>query len=183
MSVPFRPLALALVAALASCSTSPWYDDRFSPSPLEVQVSSSADPAAQVRALVTVRGVSKGKDGGPDAVEVRMRLENLGTRKAVLDQQALSLVSGDLVEFGPPTVVPAPQTIAPQGAQMLDLIFPLPQGMRRQDLSLRGLNLRWTIDFEGRRVTTGASFQRVEMLYVHDEPRVHVGIGVGTTID
>lgn len=183
MSASLRLLALALGAALAACSTSPWYDDRFSPSPLEVQVASEADPAAQVRTLVSVRGVSKARDGGSDAVEIRMRLENLGRRTARLDVASLSLVSGDLVEFRPPIVVPEPAPIAPAGVQAYDLAFPLPQGMRRKDLSLRGLNLRWTLEFEGRAVTTGASFQRDEVHSYHDEPQVHIGFGVGTTID
>ena len=183
MSATPRLLALVLGAALAACSSSPWYDDRFSPSPLEVQVASDADPAAQARTLVSVRGVSRGRDGSPDAVQVRMRVENLGHRSARLDAQSLALVSGDLVEFRAPVVAPEPQPIAPGSTHSYDLTFPLPEGARRKDLSLRGLNLRWTIDFEGTGVTTGASFQREEWVPVDREPQFHFGVGVGTTID
>jgi len=176
-----RPLLLAALLA-AGCSTSRWYDYRFSPAPLEAQIETEADPQAQVRALVTVRGVSRGRDDDPDAVEVRMRLENLGRVPARLVAESLSLVSADLDTFGPARVRPdAAAPIAPGASATYDLSFPLPAGREPKELNLRGLNLRWATSFEGREVTTGASFQHdVPVRVYREEPRFHLGVGVGT---
>jgi hypothetical protein len=167
MPLPIRLLACAVTCLLSACSTSRWYDAyRFSPAPLEAQVTSQADPDAQVRALVTVRGVSRAKEGRPDAVEVRMRLENLGRKAATLVEQSLSLVTADLDSFGRPEVQAERGLTVEPGASKLNL---------------RGLNLRWGLSFAGREVTTGASFQRDVPVRAYSEPGMHVGFGVGYT--
>jgi hypothetical protein len=175
-------IACALLTTLSACSSSRWYDYRFSPAPLEAQVTTVADPEAQVRALVTVRGISRGKDGERDAVEIRMRLENLGRRSVSLVEPSLALVTADLDTFERPEITGEGQaTIAPGASRTVDLAFPLPKGKEPRDLNLRGLNLSWALSFEGRDVTTSATFERDLPVRVYDpEPRVHIGVGVGT---
>ena len=175
-------IACSLLTMLSACSSSRWYDYRFSPAPLEAQVTTVADPEAQVRALVTVVGVSRGRDGKRDAVEIRMRLENLGRRTVSLVEPSVSLVTADLEGFERPEIAgEEPSTIPPDGSRTIDLVFPLPKGKKPGELNLRGLNLRWTLSFEGRDVTTSATFQRDVPVRVYEpEPRVHIGVGVGT---
>ena len=174
-------LSVALgLGLLGACRSSPWYDYRFSPAPLEAQVTSEADPSAQVRALVSVIGISRATEGRPDAVEVRMRLENIGRQPATLIEDSLSLVSADLESFGKASVHPTVDRTVPPGAtKVFDISFPLPESHQPKDYNLRGLNLRWALSFAGREVTTGATFQRDETVHAYNDPNVHVGFGVG----
>ena len=180
------PSALLLLG-LGSCTSSRFYEHRFVPAPLEAQVGSQAVEGSQVRSLLTVIGIERAGEGhGPRAV-VRMRLENLGTVPAKLDQESLSLVSADLAEFGPVQVVPGDPEPAPEGeigagqTASFDLLFPLPEGKGPAQMDLTGLNLRFTLRFGDQPVTTGATFQRVEWWYA--DPYPHVSIGVGFTSD
>jgi hypothetical protein len=60
-----------------------------------------------------------------------------------------------------------------------DLAFAVPEGRRASDLDLSGLNLRFTVRFGEHRVTTGATFQRLEWGVWDPGPRWHVGFGYG----
>lgn len=177
--------ALLAFAALSSCTASRWYDDRFTPAPLEVQVETAAVAGAQVRTLVSVLGVERAKDGAPDRVVVRMRIENLGTAPATLVTSELELVTADLATFDLASVEP-PEVAPIQAGEsaIYDLTFPVPDGKRARDLNLRGLNLKWATAFGndpgGPKVRAGASFQRVEWRRGYDDsPDVHVGFGFG----
>ena len=175
-----RAAAACALAALASCTASRWYEHRFQPAPLEVQVSSESVPGTQVRSLVTVMGIERGKDGKPDAAIVRMRLENLGSVPALLDAPSSSLLSADLKAFAAPALATSASTeIPPGGTGEFDLEFPLPEGTRPYQLDLSGLNLRFTLAFLDKRVTTGMTFSRVDWRYYDPGPRVHVGVGMG----
>ena len=113
-----------------------------------------------------------------------MRLENMGSTPAQLLTDSFSLYSADLQLFGSAMVVPAQAPPIPSGGSAtFDIAFPLPDGRSPDDLNLRGLNMRWTVMFGDRRVTTGASFTRTDWRAPYDDyPRVHVGVGFGTTI-
>lgn len=174
-----RSFALLACSLLTSCTTSHWYDYRFTPAPLETQVATEADPGSQLRVLVSVLGVSRGEKGGSDRVEIRMRLENLGTVPAALEAQSLSLVATDLESFGAAEVDPAAElSVSPGGNVLVDASFALPAGRKPSQVDFSGLNLRWTTVFGSHRVTTGATFQRSvpSVIYV-EEPRWQFGVG------
>lgn len=176
-----RCVIVVSLTALASCSTSRWYDYRFTPAPLEVQLQTSEDPNAEARGLVTVLGVARARDGEPDAVEMRLRLENLGTTPANLLEQSFRLVSADLQSFGPPEVRPPGDHRLQAGENVIvDVRFPLPKGKRPGDFNLSGLNSSWTVAFGERRITTSASFVRSDVgVYDPYYPRTQFGIGIG----
>ncbi|MFN0244098.1 MAG: hypothetical protein ACKVWV_14500 [Planctomycetota bacterium] len=176
--------AIALVVALSSgCASSRWYDYRFAPAPIEVEVAAAAMTGTQVRTLVSVLGIARESAAGRDQAEIRMRLENLGTVPATLVESGLSLVSADLQSFGPGELVqsvdtPSALTVPPGGHAVFDVHFALPGGQKPSKLDLSGLNLRWTLDFAGTSVTTGATFQ-LQYFEVYDPwyPRWSVGVG------
>jgi hypothetical protein len=172
-----------LLAVLSACAGSPWYEHRFAPAPLETQVATQAVPGANVRALVTVIGIERAKDGVKDRAVVRMRLENLGSVPAKLAADSLGLVSADLKPF-PPGIVQAPETpeIAPGADWTVDCAFEFPDGTRPRDFDLGGLNLRFSLMFGDQRVTTGMTFQRVDWDYVNPYyPQMTVGVGFQAT--
>lgn len=181
-----RSLSLAAAALclgnLASCSSSPWYDHRFVPAPIETAISADGTAGAQVRALVTVIGLQHGQEGKPDRAIIRVRIENIGTVPATFVPEAASLLTADLNAFGPaePAAPGTPNEI-PAGANgQYELGFALPGGKKPRELDLSGLNLRLTVAFGDKRVTTGMTFQRTDW-GPYDTSPVHVGIGVGWT--
>lgn len=178
---PFLSSASALGLALfAACTSSGWYEHRFDPAPIEASISNEGTPGSQVRALVTVIGIARAKEGHPDAAVIRVRLENLGSVAAKFDTPSASLLTSDLKAFGPAQGPPtAGEDIAPGGTGEYDLTFPTPEGKRPADLDLSGLNFRFAILFDGKKVVTGMTFQRTDWRYYDSYPRVQVGVGVG----
>jgi len=172
---------LAAMLLLAGCATSRFYDNRYVPAPLETEITTQGVAGSQVRALVTVIGIERPREGVEARAVLRMRLENLGTVTAKLDTATLSLVSADLKAFGPAAAAPVEGTtkeeIAAGGVGVFDVLFPLPAGIPVGALDLSTLNLRFTVVFDGQRVTNGATFQRVDWAY--GDPRVNVGVGFG----
>jgi hypothetical protein len=180
--MPSFSAALLLLAGLGSCSSSPWYDHRFIPAPIETAISADGTAGAQVRALVTVIGIQKAQEGHPDRAVIRVRLENIGTVPAAFVPEAASLLTADLNAFGPaePAAPGTPNEIPPGSNGQYELGFVTPGGKKPRELDLSGLNLRLTVAFEGKRVTTGMTFSRTDYGYYDSSP-VHVGIGVGWT--
>jgi len=172
-----RIVALVLLG-LAACTTSPWYPVQFAPAPVEVAVTANTMPGSQARLLASVLGVERAHEAAPDRVQVRVRLENMGTVAVDVPHDALALLSADLVSFGKPQVVPATLHVEPGKDGTVDASFPLPAGRTVDTIDWSGLNLRITVDFAGARVTTGTSFSRIVALYDPD-PRVTFGFGVG----
>lgn len=177
-------LCAALLALSSACTTPLWYDYSFSPAPLEAEVVSPDDPAASLRVLVSILGIARGQDQKPDRIEVRMRLENLGTKSVELLTDSFSLCSADLQLFGAPDLHPKTVPVLESGrSTVVDLAFPLPPRTHPTHFNLRGLNLRWTVSFEGHRVTTGTTFTRTDWLAPYDDyPRVNGGVTFGGTI-
>lgn len=169
-------ILLAVAALATSCSTPRWYDARYQPAPLEVEVAANAVPGSQVRALVSVLGVARPneKEGRARQVEMRLLFENLGSVEAKIVADGFSLVSADLVSFErAPLAQDAQRSVLPGETRTIDLAFVAPE----RELDWSGLNLRFTLSFEGVRVATGGTFTRT--VYVPFEPvHWHVGIGV-----
>jgi hypothetical protein len=174
---------LVFVCALllgAGCASSPYYDVRWSPAPLEVQVSSAGDPGSQVRALVSVINVRKAAEDQPARVELRILLDNLGSVPAQLANEGYSLVSAELVSFGMPLVAPEGGLSVAAGSQgALDLSFPFPDGKKPSQIDWSGLNLRFAVLFPVNKVTTGATFSREHFRPAYDTgPNFNIGFGV-----
>jgi hypothetical protein len=178
VTLAFGPLVLC-----AACATSHYYDVRYMPAPVEVEVGTEGVPGSQVRALVSVLGVARPANGGqtPAQVEMRMRLENLGSVEARLVPASLSLVSANLIAFQPAVVMtPGDVTIAPAATQTIDIVFAAPLDKRLEELDWNGLNLRFTLEFKGTGVTTGATFGRVVYGPAYYDPAFHFGVAYGT---
>lgn len=178
MNTKLRQLGVALLALfVSSCASSRWYDARYLPAPLEVEVASQAVPGSQVRALVSVLGIAKpeAEAGKPKRAEVRLRFENLGTTEARVAEDGFALVSANLIAFGRAEIAPGTDLVVPAGStRSLDVSFTAPE----KDADWSGLNLRFTLTFDGVRVATGGTFSRA--VYAPVEPvHWHMGIGYG----
>lgn len=160
-----RILRASLVVSLGlvgACRSS-WYSYSFAPAPLEVALDSPRAADAKGRALVTVLGIRRAdeKAGTPARVEVRMRLENAGSRKLAVVADSFRMVSSSLENFAAPTFSALPtEPLARNESAVFEVAFPLPDGKGPEALGLAGLNLRWEVDFEGERVGTGITFER-----------------------
>jgi hypothetical protein len=165
-----------LLALLAGCRST-WYDVRFVPAPLEVRVTAEGEPQAQARALLSVRGIRRAKDGQPAKVEMKLRVENMGASDVQLDPASLELLAADLVPFGEPRVFPPPEPIPPGSDAVYEIAFPVPGGRQVDDYDLRGLNLKWDLRFGDRAATTSVIFERFTTPYEY--PRTQVGLGLG----
>jgi hypothetical protein len=160
---------LALLLLTPGCAST-WHPHSFLPAPLEVPVGIEGEASAQASVLLTVQGIRRAdrEAGTPTQVELLLQLENLGETAARLDLEQLSLVTSDLVAFGaarvdPPRVEP----LARDERVLFAVSFPLPPGKQLDDLDLRGLHLRWVVEFGDRRVTTGVTFDRRERAWVY----------------
>lgn len=178
MSTKLHPWGAAALVVLASaCQSSRYYDAHYLPAPLEVEVASQAVPGSQVRALVSVLGVAKADEqaGVSKQAEIRLRLENLGTVAARVAEDGFALVTADLQAFGAARIAPGVDLAVPAGGtRSVDVAFDAPGG----DVDWSGLNLRFTLAFEGVRVATGGTFTRAA--YRPIEPvHWHMGFGYG----
>ena len=187
MDLTSRPRLLAFAAVLALCGgcASTWHDVRFTPAPLEVRLAPDRPAEGQARALLTVEGVRRARKGEPARVEARMRIENLGGVPVLLREESLSLVSADLQGgFAAGEVVGAdPAPIPPGDSGVYEIHFPVARGHDVDDLDWRGLNLKWTVSFEGHEVTTGVTFEgRLPSDAYYDPYRPRVGVGLGFSI-
>ena len=186
ITTPATRSVLLLLVLLGSCASPRFYDQRFQPAPLETEVGTQAVPGSQVRSLLTVIGIERAGEGHGARAVVRIRLENLGTAPTKLETETLSLLSADLVPFGPAELASSepPATpeslVAPGQSATYDVDFPLPAGQKVSSLDLSGLNLRFTLLFGEHKATAGATFRRVEWVYWDPYyPSVSVGVGYG----
>jgi hypothetical protein len=178
-----RPTWLCLSAlALAACAAGAWHPISYAPPIVEVPLASTSVLGSQVRALATILGVARAREGLPERVLASLRVENLGTVTARVPADGFGLVAGDLAAFGPATVRGEAAPIPPSGSGLIEVWFPLPEGRGADDVDWTGLNLRFAVEFEGSRVTTGATFTRSDFPYGYGEPRMHVGLGFGSAV-
>ena len=175
------PSAAALLLGLCACTTSRYYDVQFAPAPLEMQITTQANPQSQARALLSVRGIARATDTEPARAEMRLRIDNLGPTPLTVLPESFNLVTADLESFAPAQFVgPVAPRVEGSSSSTFDIHFLVPPGKSIDHFNLRGLNLGWSVDFDGTKITTGATFSRVEWPYYYDGyPDVHVGFGVG----
>ena len=181
-----KPLLTIALTALASCTT--YYDVRFVPAPLETRIDDTGDANSIARVLVSITGVRKADDANhqPARVEMRMRIENLGTTPLEIEPDSFELVAANIVNFGRGEIAPLPQGPLATGASSeFDLRFPIAPGRTLEHYDFEGLNLRWAVRFGDRRVITGVSFQRAPQPYYYGYggpggyPCWHAGVAVG----
>jgi hypothetical protein len=167
--------AILLFATALAAGCASHYAHRFAPAPVEVDLFVDGDADAQARGLVTVKGIRRPDDGHNATVEARLRIENLGSKPALLAAESLSLVSADLRDMGKARVTPAPQPIERGEIGVYDVEFELPEGRELDDYDLAGLNFKWEVDFGGERVLSGLTFERVHG--APRDPQVSFGFG------
>ncbi len=134
--------------------------------PTTIQPAMPPEPAA-MDVLATVVGVRRGDPFNhvPEAVEIRLRLEN-GAMPTVFDPAQVQLVTGSLITLGPGAMDPPQPLNLPPGAQaVIEGIFPLPPKYSTSTLDLSGLRLSVPLTINGRQVQAGMSFQRYISYY------------------
>ena len=124
--------------------------------------------------LATVIGVRREDPFNhlPEAVEIRLRLEN-GPLPAVFDPAQVQLLTGHLVTLGPATMVPEqPMTLAPGQQVVVEGTFPLPPNSSDD---LNGLRLSVPVTIDGRPVQADINFQRVIPYYLYSNDYPYYG--------
>jgi len=160
-----------IFALLSGCS--PYVDDfQYAPRPAVVDIRSKSgqqDPA--VSALVSVIGVRRedSKEGIPESVEVRLRLENNGSETVTFDPPSLELTDARVLPFPPPVMrAPSRITLDTMQSTTLTAFFPLPERSGSGDMD--ALALRWIVQIGGQKVTQTANFRRVYPRVYYDDP-------------
>jgi hypothetical protein len=157
---------IAAILSMALCGCSPYLGDfQYVPHPALAEIPPVApDKASPLSAFVSVIGVFRGdaKQGIPESVEVRFRLENNGPHAVSFDPNSLELMTGDLQSFQPPIVrPPQPVTLAPTQLAMFDAFFPFSPGRDYDNTDLRSLQLRWRENIDASPVRQVVSFRRI----------------------
>jgi hypothetical protein len=166
---------VTLSAVLSSCAASGWRFS-FDPSPAETIVQPETNGPVVARGLATVIEGRRAKDGS-ETPEMRVRLlvENRGEGPVRLLDDRMKLVgSPSLESFGPPRIEPpAGEEIPPGQSRTYDVYFPYPEGLELSAPGLEGLNLSWSIGYEGGAADVTHSFvRRTWQRGYYDDPGV-----------
>jgi len=161
----FVPVIPALLAALALAGCSSTYLPQYAyvPKPAQLELTATAEDVPLARTLVSVIGVRRADrtEGIPVSVEIRVRIENLGTSAITFDPGSLALLSGDLVPFPAPTLfVSDPIEVAPSGAATVDARFPFPGDGTTSSVSMDGLQIQWSLVHGGRTIPGSVTLMR-----------------------
>ncbi len=188
-ALALAPLALA---PLGGACTSTYHSARFVPAPLEVPLLAEGDQAGQARALLSVRGIRRAAKGRPTEVEIKLRVENMGTQPISIEGTQWELVDSDLNAFGPVRLEPPQETaIGPDEKRTFLAYFPVAPDKRIDDYSLGGFNLRLVIGLGERVISTGVAFERAASVdgyyapFYYPDPfygpsHFHFGATIGT---
>ena len=154
-----------LACGLVGCSA---YDSRFqfAPKPAEVVAyagETAGDPG--VRTLASILGLRNPPlaSSQPAVIELAVRIENQTDKPVTFDPAGFQLVSGDLRDFAAPTLAAGgagPIGIDPKQTWSAVMRFAFPPGVRKDDVNLDGLNLRWALTVDGKTTTHSVSFTR-----------------------
>jgi len=151
----------ALLAALcaAGCASAP---PPYDPPLAHVEVPIDAD--AHIDELVSLRAVSADRAHAQRAgMEARIRVDNETDRPARIDPREIELIARDLRAFAPPAVVPADAIeVAPGGSAVVTARFAYPSGESTSSEGLRAVDLRWTVEEDGRPYASSLAFDRIE---------------------
>jgi hypothetical protein len=168
-----RTYLLVLGWLMLAGGCSPYVDDyQFQPRPAlaEVRSGTTQNALAPVTALASVIGVryADQKEGLPDCVEIRVRLEATGSESVTFDPRTLELTNGTLLIFPTPIIKPAaPITLGPTQSAVVTGYFPFPTGYTYITSDLATLQLRWLVQVNGQTVRQLAYFSRVVPAYYY----------------
>jgi hypothetical protein len=155
-----------MLSLLVLSGCSPYVEDfDYVPHPALAEIPPNPpDKAPPVSAFATVIGIRRADRGMdiPDSVEIRFRVENNGPHTITFDPDSLSLSTGDLLDFDPPTVQPEHAvTLAPSDIAAFDAFFPFPPRHSYDNIDMRSLDLRWSEKIDGNSVGQSVSFRRI----------------------
>jgi hypothetical protein len=173
-------LLVVAVVSLAASGCSPYVGDfQYMPHPALAEIPAVApDKTPPLSAFATIVGIFRGdsREGIPESVDVRFRLENNGPHTVTFDPNSLQLSTGDLISFLPPIIQGAqPVTLAPTQTAMVDAFFPFPAGRDYTNTDLRTLSLRWRENIDASQVQQVVSFRRTYPYYYSAYPDPYWG--------
>ncbi|MCP3905082.1 MAG: hypothetical protein GY715_15770 [Planctomycetes bacterium] len=159
-----RLILLPAALLVGGCTSTYLHQFAYVPMPAKLELTARADEMPLVRILVSVIGVRRAdRDAGlPVTVEMRVRVENLGTDETLtFDPTSLTLLSGDLETFSPPVLsTDAPMTVPAHGASTVEALFPVPGDGTTSAVDMDGLNLQWTIRLRDRAIPGSVTLTR-----------------------
>lgn len=168
-------LTLALLFLPLAGGCSPYFEDyHYVPRPAFVELPPAppqqTPPASASISIIGVRRADS-KEGIPESVQVRMRLDNNGPQPIVFDPQTMELTNGTLLRFPPPLLrPPQPINLAPMESAYLDAYFPFPPGFHHDNTDLNSLELRWLLRIGDRTAGQAVNFRRVVRIYYDPYP-------------
>jgi len=165
--------ALFLLTFVVGCS--PYLDDfRYVPRPALAEVPATppqtAPPLSVFASVIGVRYDSP-QEQLPDCVEVRLQLNNNGPQTVTFDPRSMTLSDGTLSAFAPPILrPPGTVTLSPTQSTSYSAYFPFQPGRDYDNTDLSSLQLRWTVQLDGRNVSQTAIFNRSVRYYYYSDP-------------
>lgn len=164
---------LFLLAFVVGCS--PYMDDfRYVPRPALAEIPATppqtAPPLSVYASVIGVRYDSPDEQL-PACVEVRLQLNNNGPQTVTFDPRTMTLSDGSLSAFSPPILQPSGLvTLAPNQATSYGAFFPFPPGRNSDNTDLNSLQLRWTVQLDGRSMSQTVLFNRSVRYYYYSDP-------------
>lgn len=173
----FYVICLPLLSFVIGCSTSPYVDGYFYlPRPVVADIPATQPyqppPVAAFASVVGIRNEDK-QQHLPEAVEVRLRVDNNGPQTVAFDPRSMDLSTGDLFRFPPPIIESTgPVTLVPGESALVTAYFPFPGGRSYDGFDLQSLQLRWSEQIGPQPVVQVANFrQEYQRYYYHyDDP-------------
>jgi hypothetical protein len=162
---------LFLVALAGGCAQETY---QYTPSPaVAVIPPPNAQQSPPVTAMATVVGVveADSKQGIPESVQVRLRVQNSGAGTVMFDPTTMQLTDGSLLDFLPPRVQQGAAPLALNQSAAVDVLFPFPPGYSPDNTNLQSLELRWQVQIDKNQpVQQVVDFHRVVPVYYYEEP-------------
>ncbi|HTW94264.1 MAG TPA: hypothetical protein VMD30_05705 [Tepidisphaeraceae bacterium] len=163
-------LGILLLALVTGCEQETYY---YSPNPAIAQIPPTPpQQSPPLTAMATVVGVvdANQKQGIPESVDVRLRLEDTGTDPISFDPRSMDLIDGSLMEFLPPRVQQTPVTLQPTEAASVDALFPFPPGYSASNTNMSSMELRWQVQIgKGAPIVQVVDFHRIYPTY-YEQP-------------
>jgi hypothetical protein len=150
----------ALFAALwaAGCAGAP---PPYEPPLAHVEVPVAVDQ--HIDELVSLRAVPADRTHALRAgMEARIRIDNETDRTARIEPREIELFARDLRAFAPPPAAPGEIEVAPGSSAVVTARFAYPSDEGAYSEGLRAVDLRWTVQEDGRPYASSVAFDRIE---------------------
>ncbi|MHC5023080.1 MAG: hypothetical protein ACYTGG_04105 [Planctomycetota bacterium] len=161
---------IAVALALAGCASGP-FDTRYfyEPRPDDVHVRFVDETSTgRGQVLVSVRGIRRAdrETGASPSVEVLWQVSSLDGQPLTMRAESLRLTAANLEQFPPPRLEPAVDvTVSPGASETIRARFPFPEDSYPGSFDLSGLNLRWSVESDGRVLHGSSTFRRARIYY------------------